>query len=228
MKRTLTGLAAAAIAGLAVTAPLTLMAGPASATDYGPDTCLQGYVWREARVGDVVCVTPATRAQTKADNSVAAARWTDGVYGPHTCVTGYVWREAYNGDDVCVTPQTRTQAKADNKLDDERKVKARLWITRYFRAYGVDDTQLIKINGDHFNFGMVRLTIRYNTGKLFWSGTVNAKAHAKFAGGAFGLKTDVVDCAYTRRPANAYIQAQDVVSGRQSARIPVRVGCLVL
>ncbi|WP_143737704.1 hypothetical protein [Microbispora sp. GKU 823] len=52
MKRTLLGLATATIAGLAVTAPVTLMAGPASAGgDFGPNTCLEGYVWREARTG---------------------------------------------------------------------------------------------------------------------------------------------------------------------------------
>ena len=31
---------------------------------YGPDTCKQGYVWRDARPGDHVCVTPQTRAET--------------------------------------------------------------------------------------------------------------------------------------------------------------------
>jgi hypothetical protein len=41
---------------------------------YGPDTCLQGYVWREAVPGDHVCVTPETRAQAAQDNSLAASR----------------------------------------------------------------------------------------------------------------------------------------------------------
>jgi hypothetical protein len=27
---------------------------------YGPDTCKQGFVWREVRKDDYVCVTPAT------------------------------------------------------------------------------------------------------------------------------------------------------------------------
>ena len=35
---------------------------------YGPDTCKQGWVWREAYEGDVICVTPETRARTKAEN----------------------------------------------------------------------------------------------------------------------------------------------------------------
>jgi hypothetical protein len=30
---------------------------------YGPDTCIQGFVWQDAQPGDVVCVTPAVRSQ---------------------------------------------------------------------------------------------------------------------------------------------------------------------
>src|SRR5512132_3843764 len=41
---------------------------------YGGNTCLPGYVWREARPSDLVCVTPETRAQTKYDNSQAKNR----------------------------------------------------------------------------------------------------------------------------------------------------------
>ncbi|MFF8271840.1 hypothetical protein ACF059_31365 [Streptomyces sp. NPDC016562] len=33
---------------------------------YGPDTCLQGYVWRESYDGDTQCVTPAERDVAKA------------------------------------------------------------------------------------------------------------------------------------------------------------------
>ncbi|WP_133305970.1 hypothetical protein [Microbispora triticiradicis] len=240
MKRTLLGLAAATIAGLAVTAPVTLMAGPAAATgDFGPDTCLQGYVWREARTGDVVCVTSATRTQTRADNAAKASRWTSGAFGPHTCTTGYVWREAFTGDDVCVTPAVRSQAAADNSRAADRKVSARLWISRYTvppvdngdgtsTSTSVDDIPRLKINGDHYNLGQVRLYIRYNTGRLYWSGTVNASAHSGYAGGSFGKKTGVFDCAAAGRPANAYAQAQDVISGRWSPRVAVRVGCAVL
>ncbi|WP_067128000.1 hypothetical protein [Microtetraspora malaysiensis] len=112
MKRTALGLATTAIAGLAVLP--AVVATPASAAVYGPDTCVQGYVWREARPSDHVCVTPAVRTQAAQDNSVKASRWTNGAYGPHTCIQGYVWREAFTGDDVCVTPAARSQAQADN------------------------------------------------------------------------------------------------------------------
>lgn len=33
---------------------------------YGPDTCLQGYVWRESFDGDTQCVTPGERDVAKA------------------------------------------------------------------------------------------------------------------------------------------------------------------
>ncbi|OLR94034.1 hypothetical protein [Actinokineospora bangkokensis] len=88
--------------------------------------CVSGYVWREARSTDKVCVTPATRSQVAYDNSVAASRWTNGAYGPHTCVSGYVWREAFSGDDVCVTTAQRTQASSDNAAHASRVNPARL------------------------------------------------------------------------------------------------------
>ncbi|QVI24183.1 hypothetical protein KHQ06_16245 [Nocardia tengchongensis] len=72
--------------------------------DYGPDTCQEGYVWREANAADHVCVSPGTRDQARADNAAAASRRAGGgAYGPNTCVNGFVWREAYTGDVVCVT-----------------------------------------------------------------------------------------------------------------------------
>ncbi|HTK66053.1 MAG TPA: hypothetical protein VL595_26995, partial [Pseudonocardia sp.] len=53
----------------------TLAAGrrnPAGA--YGPNTCVNGYVWREAYNGDVVCVTPDRRTLAHNDNAQAASR----------------------------------------------------------------------------------------------------------------------------------------------------------
>ena len=44
------------------------------AAPYGPDTCLNGYVWREAVASDHVCVTPPRRQQARNDNAQAAAR----------------------------------------------------------------------------------------------------------------------------------------------------------
>ena len=89
-----------------------------------PDTCLTGFVWREAVPGDHVCVTPETRTQTREDNNLAASRRdpAGGAFGPDTCLTGFVWREAVPGDRVCVSPATRTQAQEDNILVASRRV----------------------------------------------------------------------------------------------------------
>lgn len=96
---------------------------PASADPaYGPDTCIQGYVWREAAPGDNVCVTPAVRDATAAQNAQAVAnRDPNGAYGSNSCKQGFVWREAFSGDVVCVTPDVRSATKADNAAAASRK-----------------------------------------------------------------------------------------------------------
>ena len=78
--------------------------------------CLQGYVWREAQPGDLVCVVGSTRTETRQENLLAASRRspTGGAYGPDTCLQGYVWREAYLNDHVCVPGYSRSRAWADN------------------------------------------------------------------------------------------------------------------
>ena len=82
------------------------------AQDY---TCISGYVWREARASDLVCVPPQTRSRTKADNAAAPGRWDpNGYLGRYTCKSGYVWREAFAGDAVCVTPARRSAVAREN------------------------------------------------------------------------------------------------------------------
>ena len=90
---------------------------------YGPDTCNQGFVWREAGPGDVVCVTPAVRSSTAQQNQAAGQNVepNGGDYGPATCKSGFVWREAFSGDTVCVTPAVRSQAAGDNAAAASRK-----------------------------------------------------------------------------------------------------------
>lgn len=82
----------------------------------GAPRCAQGYVWREARSGDTVCVVPATRAATLQENAQAATTRVPGGgwAGPDTCLNGYVWREALVGDTVCVRPDSRRRAARDN------------------------------------------------------------------------------------------------------------------
>lgn len=73
--------------------------------------CVPGYVWRDARDGDGVCVTPAERDRVHAQNANAA---NNHVPGGNGCVTGYVWRDAWDGDGVCVTPFERDVAHRQN------------------------------------------------------------------------------------------------------------------
>ncbi|RZU02484.1 hypothetical protein [Rivibacter subsaxonicus] len=84
--------------------------------------CKSGFVWRDAQDGDGVCVTPAERAEAKAQNANARNNKVvgGGAYGPNTCRGGYVWREAFGGDVVCVTPHEREQAKRQNAMSASR------------------------------------------------------------------------------------------------------------
>lgn len=78
--------------------------------------CVQGYVWREAYAGDVVCVDPPRRDAVRSENAMAPSRVQPGggAYGPDTCVSGYVWREARPTDHVCVTPDSREVVAREN------------------------------------------------------------------------------------------------------------------
>ncbi|WP_310446916.1 hypothetical protein [Thiobacillus sp.] len=90
----------------------------------GSDTCVEGYIWREAYPGDHVCVAPEVRNQTAADNKLAAMRREPqgGAYGPDTCKPGFVWREARPEDHVCVLPEVRAQTARDNSLAYTRRL----------------------------------------------------------------------------------------------------------
>src|SRR5687768_8478184 len=81
----------------------------------GPDTCKQGFVWREAVAGDHVCVLPEVREKARKDNAEASARRNPngGDYGVDTCKQGFVWREVIPSDHVCVIPPTRQEVAID-------------------------------------------------------------------------------------------------------------------
>ena len=89
---------------------------PAEAADYGFWVCRSGFVWRDVKPGDNVCVTPAARDQVATDNYWAGANWVNGAYGSQTCRSGLVWREAYAWDLVCVTPRIRDETAAQNRV----------------------------------------------------------------------------------------------------------------
>jgi Mycobacterium membrane protein len=111
-----------AMTAIAVASSGTVLADPGN-LPYGPDTCLQGFVWREARTGDTVCVTPDVRARTLQENSTPSLNRepNGGASGPDTCKQGFVWREAFDGDTICVTPAERSQTKADNAAAASRR-----------------------------------------------------------------------------------------------------------
>jgi hypothetical protein len=92
------------------------------ATDAAMAGCKSGYVWRDAKDGDGVCVTPAERSEAKMQNANAEnnRRRGGGPYGPNTCRDGYVWREAFGGDVVCVTPHERQNARRQNAANASR------------------------------------------------------------------------------------------------------------
>jgi beta-lactam-binding protein with PASTA domain len=89
-----------------------------------PNTCIRGYIWREAFPGDRVCVNPQTRVGAVDDNRSAGGRIerdpSKRHSGPDTCVQGLVWREARPGDHVCVVPEVRERTAEDNKTAASR------------------------------------------------------------------------------------------------------------
>jgi hypothetical protein len=96
---------------------------PPTAPPVDPNTCISGYVWREAFVGDVVCVTPDERQRVFDDNAAAASRVDPGgAYGVNSCVSGYIWRVARESDLVCVLPEEHDRVVADNAAAPSRRV----------------------------------------------------------------------------------------------------------
>jgi hypothetical protein len=95
------------------TAPIKPLVTPSVA-------CRSGFVWRESRPGDVVCVTPASRARVAEENRTSAMRRAP---GGSNCVTGYVWREAFSGDLVCVPPAARSLAQEENRVGPSRRAQ---------------------------------------------------------------------------------------------------------
>jgi hypothetical protein len=122
LTRTVLRLAGAMFAAAIVLTGSYGMPQPAAADDilvYGPETCVQGYVWREAFVGDTVCVPPGFRSQMFADNRDADLRHER---GSRNCISGYEWRQARPSDLVCVTPEIRSQVADQNRQPDAHKL----------------------------------------------------------------------------------------------------------
>lgn len=113
--------AAALTAGI-LAAGLGVSPVQADPLPYGPDTCVQGFVWREARTSDTVCVTPDVRDRTAQENADPTLNREPGggAFGPDTCAQGFVWREAFDGDTICVTPEIRQETWDDNAAAESR------------------------------------------------------------------------------------------------------------
>jgi hypothetical protein len=123
MRTRLIGATALSLLGLSA-ATIAMGAGSASADPPAPgsDNCITGYVPRNARPGDGVCVTATTRDQVGAENADPDAhKDPNGAYGPQSCAQGWVWRQAFDGDTICVTPDIRTQTLADDAAAPSRK-----------------------------------------------------------------------------------------------------------
>ena len=175
----------------------------AAAADYGPATCLNGYVWREAFANDVVCVTPATRTRAAQDNAAAASRRDPSAgYGPYGCQSGYVWREARASDLVCVTPNIRTQAKADNAAAAARRNSINLSLTSSNGKHVVNVTNI--------NNGKATVGLWFTNLKPIKTWSVNVSANR------FAFNTGKTVCS--NGPKNAFFQVKDPTSGRWSAR----------
>jgi hypothetical protein len=107
---------------LAIVVALGAVYSTPAAAQFGPDTCRQGYVWRETIPSDHVCVTPSSRTTASQENAQAPSRRNPtGPSGSNSCISGYVWREAFAGDRVCVTPARRAAVALENRLGPTRR-----------------------------------------------------------------------------------------------------------
>jgi hypothetical protein len=103
------------------TASVKATAAFINAAIFGPNTCAEGYVWRQADDKDYVCVSLATRQQAQSDNAAAASRH---LPNSATCKEGFVWRDAFPNDKVCVTTAIRSQASSDNAAANSHVMKS--------------------------------------------------------------------------------------------------------
>jgi hypothetical protein len=206
--------------------------------DFGPDTCLQGWVWRDAVTNDHVCVMGATRSQAAYDNSQAANRRAPngGPFGPDTCLQGWVWREATPSDHVCVTGATRSQTAYDNGQAAARRDSLNVWSSTYTippvcngdtcTSTSTDDIPRYRLHGDHINVGQAIVQLRRSRDNVLLHGwTINTSAAA--VGGQFSLDTGTFVCGGSG-PTDSYFRVYDTISTRWSAPYYVKTICYVL
>jgi hypothetical protein len=226
------------VAALA-TAAVALTATVASADgDYGPDTCLNGYVWRGALPNDRVCVTPARRDTTARENTEGSQhRAGGGAYGPDTCVNGYVWRDAVANDHVCVlfASGSRDAARQDNASAASRRDDIRVWMGTWHPnpvhcdgdicTTNNDDAARYRVMSDRINTGQAYVKLARLNGTLIEGKWITVSANPNAPGGSFGYNSSQLLC--TGSP-NAYFRVYDGSSHRWSNKQYVTVGCATL
>ena len=194
----------------AAIAAIALPTAPAQAQDYGPNTCLTGFVWREAFAGDAVCVPPSTRTRAKQDNAAAVSRRDPSAgYGPFGCQQGYVWREARASDLVCVTPNIRSQAKADNALAASRRNSIKV---SAFSSGG-----RWQLNVSNINNGRAVIVLRHNSGRTLKTWTANV------SGNRLSLATGRPNC---QQANDTYFLVQDPISKRVGRSQNISANCV--
>ncbi|AEV86799.1 hypothetical protein ACWT_5781 [Actinoplanes sp. SE50] len=238
------------LALLAVAGIQAVIFGPVAAAGNPPDdACLEGYVWREAFVGDHVCVPPDLRRQAWADNEAAASRTVHIPATPLTpvssdfCQEPYVWRDARPSDQVCVTPQNRLLNQYYNKMAPQNRLDLKITVGRWWpqpvcgadnicSSDSTDDIPRFRVSASQFSVGPVTIRLHEtSSGKVLWERTVQSTPRPfNLPGGSFTVDINRYDCSWFGNdvPLDAYIQAEDHGSGGLSPAVPVRTGCRVL
>lgn len=113
----------ASLVALATVLTAAALAAPAAeALPYGPYTCQNGNVWREAFANDQVCVTPTDRSTVAQENASGPYHTNYYTPYPYWCLNGYVWRQAKPTDYVCVVPASRDRERANDASAESRLV----------------------------------------------------------------------------------------------------------
>ena len=195
------------------------------------DTCLNGYVWREA-VPDRSRVRHAAGAH--ADRAGERRRRplhrspTGGAYGPDTCVNGYVWRAAVPGDRSAsrrrgasrrATTTPRRRRGATRCTSGSRSTARPSSRARAIRVRAAPTMRsAIRVRADHLNVGTATVILRAHRHRrdedLARAGRPRTRARPAACSSS---PAAMLRCSGA---ANAYFAVRDPVSLRWSARVP--------
>ncbi|KAF2244167.1 hypothetical protein BU26DRAFT_608632 [Trematosphaeria pertusa] len=179
--------------------------------DYGPDICLEGFVWREATPDDHVCVKPSSRDAATWDNSQQASRQNaDG-----TCKGKWVKRRATASDTACVSRTRKIFTNFDNAAGPDRRLSMNVWFGPSWdmcppcphpscngdicEVHFCDFChRYLQIEGDHFNLGTNNIEIwmnrpNYDNEHSIRYKTVSGTALAGKIAGGFVQRVEIDD-----------------------------------